>query len=385
MTKIKNITNCLITLFCPLIFLTLSAFMFFSAGKELLSIKRTSNWIERPAQVSFEREHIQGKEIITDASYSYQFKSLSYKKNLSEEADFKCTFDSLEKIVNTKQDNQENINCLVNPNNPKMSLLRADSWLNLTETLLIALILGLVGISLLKLSIYVLQNKSKEEKLKNQFPEEPWRYKINWQDGKIVTKYKKIILHSRLIAMIVLILTFPIIKNDGFFGENEFGINLFSFLFLFMFSIIVFALIKTIKDLQNYSKIGEYYLNLKTFPAIVGESIQGAFQTSKSFTPENDLIFKLKCFKFIRKNQSAIIETSPELKNPIWEDKQVVNKSEIGDISKAGAEFHFSIPSDCLENSNKTFKNIVWVLEVYSGDKKSELITRFELPVYHKR
>jgi hypothetical protein len=224
------------------------------------------------------------------------------------------------------------------------------------------------------------------EKLRQRYPNSPWRWSKRWRSNTIEYSDNAEIAFSYLILAIMIagIALGVFLNREGIlkhFHENRMD----SLVVLYILVMGVLLSVRfAVNSTQRWRKFKRSSFVMSTFPGVIGGKLEGEIQTRCRRVPCNGFDLKLSCVEMdisFRKSLHAIAETV------LWESKKRV---QIHDIRMGPCGIAFPVSFNIPENTEETDilsrdRRIQWVLKADGTGDEHCLSAVFKVPVFRVR
>ena len=262
----------------------------------------------------------------------------------------------------------------VNPDEPEEAVIDKNIRIGL---LFFMVVFGAVfsgaGVAVLLISRYVARKSAGQSELANRFPDEPWRWRKEWEGGSIKSNaglsYKGLTIFALFWNLISLPVAAVVILGEE---SHPIGIQLLILLFP---AVGVFLIYLAYQAYQNWRKYGNAALKMHTKAFAIGGKSFGEIKVPGT-RPSEDFILTLTCVEKTRRRRGNKTRTYSK---PLWQgDQRVETRPSSDGVGKL--EYAFVIPKNLPKSNNHSRKrNIEWKVAV-KGVKRTDLKLEFEVP-----
>ncbi len=216
------------------------------------------------------------------------------------------------------------------------------------------------------------------EALKQAHPKEPWLWRPQWTNGRILSNTPAQAKSFWAIAILWNAVSCPIffVLPEEWAKGNKLGaIGL-------VFPLAgAWLLWKAMSETYRVIKFGRSLLVLQTFPGVIGGSLKGTIQTGRAFPSDSVFRLKLLC---INRTQSGSGKNSSTWEKTLWEEEQREVRAQAAlQAGFSTVPLAFALPLDSRASDNETPGNeIIWRLEITSAVPGLDFKTQFEVPVF---
>jgi hypothetical protein len=214
--------------------------------------------------------------------------------------------------------------------------------------------------------------------LKLLYPEEPWRWKEQWDKGRIISSSKKTMLWVVMFALIWNLISTPII----FMLPKELHKGNTAALIALIFPVVGVGLAAwAIKCILRWRKFGESIFEMETVPGVIGGALSGKLNTGVDVNPESGFLLTLSCINRVVTGSGKNRSTREYVR---WQDESLIKKEMYPyDQSGSAIPVLFQISYDSLETNEENPDNkIIWRLDVKASVPGVDYSASFEVPVF---
>ena len=363
-------------------FFLIGCFAGYQIFEHLLDVYEASSWEKTSAKISHIKASKGGDNAYISAIYEYQVDSKDYEGRkaglINKDVAFGITFRAWQKKIENNQAEEIQTYCYYNPENPSNAVLfRSVVWDYVLFFGAFFLTFGTVGLGGIVFMFWSYGHIKREDKLKADYPNEPWKWREAWKEGVMKGDEKSSMLFMIPFALIWNSLAFPAI----FPAYEAFKSGETLALLILIFPLVGIGIIYIlIKKILAYNKLGTSKFILDKSPGVIGGLLSGTFYTGKPISlrkmQAQDIKFSLECFET---EESRGSDDSPT-QSLIWESSHSVSSNDIGSLQNSGARVNFSIPYECRETSEE--ERIEWKLSVKADLVGPNIDTKFVIPVF---
>ncbi|MBN1674959.1 MAG: DUF3592 domain-containing protein [Kiritimatiellae bacterium] len=248
-------------------------------AKTLVTAARMWRWEEVPAQIlSAQLESHQGSKSTTysvAASYAYQYQGNPHKASRVGLHSGSDNVGSYHRDIHAELERYRKsgkpFRCYVNPDNPAEAVLyRRPRWGLIGLLSVFGLLFGGVGVGIIAMGLYAYRRGAKETALQAEHPEEPWRWKPEWQDGVIKAADKGGMIFACAFAAVWNAIAVPIAVlavGDVLKGQTE-----KQALLVLLFPAAGLALAAwAVRSVVRWRKFGQSVFEMASVPGVLGE------------------------------------------------------------------------------------------------------------------
>ena len=248
---------------------------------------------------------------------------------------------------------------------------------------LTVMVVGASGTMLYELSLKRHMEQIETNKLRQLYPESPWRWSKRWQSNRIEYSDKgEMIFSYFLAATIIAVIPLSFLLNPEAalrrFYENRMDS-------LVILSMLVLAVIFSVRFAVNatyaWRKFKRSTFIMSTFPAVIGGTLEGEIQTMCNLVPYEGFDLKLSCVEVditFQQSFHSITETV------LWESQKKVRIEDIR-MGPRGISFpvSFTIPLNTDEtDTTSRDRRIHWILTAHGACEKHCISAVFKVPVF---
>ena len=348
---------------------------------------QVQDWIETSAHIlNVDLISQRGDDSTTyrvEALYEYHFRSgtfTSQRVGLSGGSDNVGSFhQDVHAELSRYQRSGKPFRCYVNPENPDQAILyRKPRWGLLSLKLVFALAFGGVGFGLIAAARYGGRKLKAEQRLKQMHPDQPWRWKQEWVEGRINASAKTRMIVSWVFAGFWNLISIPllfIIPEEARSGNSLALIGL-------LFPVVGVGLLAWAgHSLIRWRKYGRSTFEMSSVPGVRGGTLEGRILTSGDLRPEDGFHVILSCVERRTTGSGKNRSTSESV---LWQRAKVVGP-ELLERQTAGwtVPVRFGVPyelpsTDVEESTNR----VLWRLEAAASVPGVDYAAQFEVPVF---
>ena len=221
------------------------------------------------------------------------------------------------------------------------------------------------------------------QKLRQRYPDSPWKWSRRWQNNTIQYSDKGEMIVSYLVIAIMvtgMALSYFMMKKEILKSFEENWIDSLVILFTFVigaFFAVRYAVTSTIR--WRTCKRSSFIMS--TFPGVVGGTLEGEIQTRSRHIPCDGFDLKLSCIEMditFRKSFHSIEETV------LWVSEKKVRIDSMR-MGPGGISFpvSFNIPATTEEtDSLSRERRVYWLLTAHGSGDDAVLTAAFKVPVF---
>jgi len=233
-----------------------------------------------------------------------------------------------------------------------------------------------VGLGIIVFSRWAMRVHAAEERLEARYPDEPWRWRKEWTDGRIPSGSKTELIFAWVFAIFWNAVSSPalILGWEELLRKERMVLALAALFPLVGLGLLWWA----VKCSLRHAKFGTSELRLRSTPGVIGGRLEGDVYCSVSRIPRTGVEVALTCVRKIPSSDS----TRERL---VWEAEKTVPAGSIGRDSRGmRIPVEFVIPSD-REASKRSIGNetgVEWRLNVHAEVDGIDFAAQFEVPVF---
>lgn len=366
--------------FCAGLFLT---YLYFSGYVQWWNAR---NWTEVPCQIESADLVSGSKSSKATATYHYE---IGGRKYFGDRVSF---YSGSDNIGNFQQSAHREISrylnkkparpfrCFVDPEDPSSSVLyRILRWPMQIFMAIFALTFPAVGAGIISAGFAAMNAQKAEAKLRDQYPTEPWKWKICWSASQIPEseRFSKnaLIAYTCWFWAIVTPLLAAMVTIGAFQNDPTAKLALI---------LPLIGLVPTVlawKRLRHKWAVGAAGLELKMQPANPGDFLSGDIVLVNPLPALKPVEVILKCQKSITKGSGKNSSTTTE---EIWSQvENVASDSIIRDLTGYRIPVRIAIPADAPESTvdASASEKIGWQLQLKVPG--TSIHSKFDIPVFH--
>jgi Protein of unknown function (DUF3592) len=354
----------------------------------------TQRWVETPCWIEtaeLETSQDDGTTYKAKATYRYEYQGNTYRSSdvslysgsdnvgdFQQDAYFELAqyAESLPRERNDRNlnpDQRKPFRCFVNPSNPQQAVIyRVFRWQLQSLMSIFALSFPAIGSFLVLGGIWTIQNAKEERKLKEDFPDEPWRWKTIWARETIPEHFqgrqRAIDLYVIWSAAIITPLILVSVATGAFSSSG------YAWLLLILVGLWFLPAMATWRGLRKRWSIGSTQLKLETPFGEPGRILAGEILLGSEVEIPEKAKIALICEKIVTVHSSDSVSTFTEI---VW-------RSENDFTGKKGPvrqlPFSFEVPIHAKESSVDGNTEYQWKVKLdWLGPKVQ---VEFEVPIF---
>ncbi|HUS38130.1 MAG TPA: DUF3592 domain-containing protein [Pirellulales bacterium] len=246
------------------------------------------SWDERSATIlQVELETNRGSDSTTHrvtARYEYEYSDVKYTSTRVGIHSFSDNVGRFHQRaadeLNRYRKSREPFPCYVDPANPNESILYRNLRFEILGFMsLFAVLFGSVGFGLLFWSVFSVKLEQQENKLVAEFPDQPWKQKPAWADGKVHSSNKRVLLAALGFAAFWNLVSAPVL----FFVPAEVRQGNYLALLALIFPAVGLGLaIWAVRCLLQWLKYRDSVFEMASVPGVIGGQLAGVVQTKRN-------------------------------------------------------------------------------------------------------
>jgi hypothetical protein len=379
-------SGCLMLFALPFAAVGVGAFVW--AAWTLLDWVAATDWVPVQAEVVAvaleEHEDDEGGTTYeTTATYRYEYRGTSYtgtRVAIDTGADNIGGFQHrLYSTLNTAQLSRAPVTAYVDPDEPTRAVLSRELRPGLFALKgLFAIVFGGVGFGLLFGARYAAKKMAAEEKLRQRFPDEPWRWRPEWANGRIAGSARAAAYVAIAFAVLWNLISLPAaLVVPGAIAE---GNTAAAFALLFPLIGIGLAAWAVRAWLQLKRFKGATFV-LQRMPVALGGRLKGTIRVEAEVPVATDFALELECMETRTRGSGKNRETDERM---LWQKQWRVPRHQCqiaADLTTIPVDV--AVPADQSPTTMEDGSDkISWRLEVTGECPGPDFWSRFELPVF---
>jgi hypothetical protein len=267
----------------------------------------------------------------------------------------------------------------VNPRAPGESILMPVlRWEALGFYLVFAVLFGGAGWAVITSSFLAFRRMRKEAILIQQYPNEPWKQRVEWADSRIRSSQGVDAIVETCVAVFWNAATFPVLL---IIPRQVSGGRYVALTFLAIPLVGVGLVYWAFVELVRAKRFGKTYLHLDTMPGRPGEPLRGQVYAPEALGEAANATLTLTCERRYQVSSgSRGTETRTEM---VWtkDSATPVNRGQTptGDVMLAVA---IEIPAGLPDSSRGPGDQYLWLLSATAPLKGTDFAAEFEVPVF---
>lgn len=277
------------------------------------------------------------------------------------------------------RDRDEPLTAWVDPEDPSRSVLyRRLRWELVLFESLFGAAFGVVGFGLMALTVVGSRRLGDRDRLRDRYPDEPWRWKQEWDNRTIPSHARAGFLRMAAFALLWNLISAPVLI---FVPDELAGGNRLAAIALIFPLIGAWLAWTAIRKLVQWRRFGATTLELQTFPATPGGTLEGTIETALPFGSELAGRLRLSCTRTETTGSGSNRSTTKRI---LWQDERRVDRSDVHSGRRGAAiTVRYPIPEDVEPTSPEdATPEIEWQLELTIPRPGVDFETSFEVPVF---
>lgn len=271
--------------------------------------------------------------------------------------------------------------CYVDPANPERAILFRELRLGMILFLMLfACIFGSVGFGLMIATLSGIRKISREAKLKQAHPAEPWTWKTEWSGGLIESNAGRAAYFMLAFGTIWFLISAPagVIVPGEAIRTGEYVM-----LVALIFPVIGILLLTYAAVLiARHRKYGVSLLEIAGHKGSIGGNLRGMVFVPRAIDAPEGVKAALRCIERITTGSGKSRSTKS---NTLWEGENVVQALSSGPGLQAGGvaiPVSFAIPSGLPEPMSEGNRSVSWELTLDAETPGLNYHATFEVPVF---
>ena len=319
-----------------------------------------------------------------EAGYRYEWDGLEYKGDRVAINTMNDNIGNFHKRVHRELEQYEGtgkpFRCFVNPKSPEKSVLYRNLRIEMLGFMMIfALTFGGVGFGLMAASIYGVKVNRENEALKQQYPEEPWRWKKEWDEGVIHSHGKAKMIGTLVFAFFWNIISFPIVIIA--LPEEVMKENYVALIMLLFPAVGIILICVAVYFVLQWKRYGDTVFQMAAIPGVLGGRLQGLIRIPTVIMPEKDVEVALDCIRKITTGSGKNRSTRESI---LWQSEKTLPKNALFQESRATAipiDFHVPVDQPASDDSNSS-NELIWRVRVKAEVPGVDYAASFDVPMF---
>ncbi len=271
--------------------------------------------------------------------------------------------------------------CFVNPENPSQAVLyrqlRPGTFLLYA---VFALTFGGAGIGMIAAALYGRRSARTENRLREQYPGQPWQWNSAWASGAIKSSNKAVAFAALLFAGFWNLISFPLavfIVPEGL-REGQTAVLLALLFPAVGLGLTAWAVVAVLR----WRKYGDSLFEMASVPGVIGGQLSGVIRAKARLRPEDGVNITLNC---IHRWSTGTGKNRSTEERILWQDSRTLQRESLTlDMAETAIPVQFTIPFDAEQTNDDTPSDrILWRLEATAATPGVDYRAQFEVPVFH--
>jgi hypothetical protein len=378
-------TGCLMLFALPFAAVGVGAFVW--SAWTLLDWRAAAGWVAVPAEiVAIDLEEHYDDEgdstYETTATYRYEYAGTPYtgtRVAIDTGADNIGGFQRrVYSDLKAAQERRASVTAYVDPDDPNRAVLNRELRPGLFALKgLFALAFGGVGFGLLFGARYASKKLAAEAKLRQRFPNEPWRWRAEWADGRIAGSARTGAYVAIGFAVLWNLISLPaalLVPGEIANGNNAAAVAL-------LFPLVGLGLAAwAIRAWLQLKRFKVATLTLPRMPISLGGRLRGTIRVESEVPVTTDFGVELECVETVTRGSGKNRRTEERM---LWQKQWRVprHQCQIGSFTTIPVDVALPVgqPATSLEDGDD---KVTWRLEVAGECAGPDFWSKFELPVF---
>jgi len=260
---------------------------------------------------------------------------------------------------------------------------RVESRMLVTLAFFTIILIGAGSSVLYEISIKRHVELFETRKLRQRYPDSPWKWSRRWQNNRIEYSDKgELILSYFVAAVIITVIPLSFLLNTEGILKRFYENRMDSLIILYILVMgVIFSVRFAVNSTYRWRKFKRSSFMMATCPGVIGGKLEGEIQTRCKRVPCDGFDLKLSCIEMditFRKSFHSITETV------LWESEKNVRIDDIR-MGPWGISFpvSFNIPANTEETDTVSRdRRIHWVLTARGTGDEHCLSAVFKVPVF---
>jgi len=319
----------------------------------------------------------------TEATYYYRWEGCELRGNRVSMYTASDSFGSFQKRVAAElsgyRDRQVLFRCYVNPNNPEQAVLYRNLRIELVAGfMLFALTFGGAGFGIMIAALYGRRAMREQAALQQQHPDEPWRWRREWEAGVISAGTK-----GKMVGMFIFAAFWNLISSPMlFFVPGEVRDGNYAALLGLLFPLVgVGLIVAALRLALLWRRYGVTVFEMASVPGVVGGSLQGRIRIPTVVMADEDASITLEC---VNRRTTGSGKNRSTSENILWHADTAIPRNGLEQEARATLlPIDFAIPADQppTDDSNSN-DQILWRLRAKIATAGVDFAADFEVPVF---
>ena len=270
--------------------------------------------------------------------------------------------------------------CFVNPDDPADAILyRNLRWGLFGFMAIFALIFTGAGIGIAVMGGWGRRKAEAQEALETSYPDDPWRWRTEWQDGRIPSTGKAQFIMPAVMATFWNLISAPLaflIPKEVLENDNKLA------LIGLVFPIVGVGLaIWAVRAFVRWKRFGDSVFEMAAVPGVVGGKLAGRIVTEVDLKPATGFHLSLSCVNRVTSGSGDSRRTSERV---LWQqERHLIREPLDWDPTKSEIPVAFAIPYDSTPTEKRSDDDeVLWRLELKADVPGVDYAAQFEVPVF---
>jgi len=344
---------------------------------------QADHWAQVPARI-LEARLTRGDDTYSvEARYEYRYAGRDYE---STRVSFHSGSDNIGdfhqstySLLKRHQESGEPIAIYVDPSAPDNAVIvRNMRWELFGFMMIFPLVFGSAGGGIIAMAVYGGKRAKAETKRRALYPDEPWRWRPEWENGVVQADTRKTLWFAVFFAGIWNLISLPL--PFMLWGEVTNKDNYAALLGL-LFPVVGIGLAVWVARLiLRLRRFGTMTFTLDTFPGALGGQLAGKFYSPTALPVDSELDVRLTC---VRKRTSGSGKNRSTHESFLWQDEQRLRVQAHHVFEGTRIHIAFPLPSDKPgSDDGDPDDQILWRLALSADVPGVDMDASFEVPVY---
>ena len=271
------------------------------------------------------------------------------------------------------------ITVYVDPASPSDAVVvRQMRWGLFGFMMIFPVVFGGAGTGIVLAGVHGRRLAQERHRLQAQYPEQPWRWYPQWNDGVVQAETGKGLWVAGLFTLVWNLISLPL----PFLLWDEITVrgNHAALLGL-LFPVVGMGLVVwTVRLLLGHRRWGRARLTLDTFPGVPGGQLAGMLHLPGALPAETLLEAKLSC---IRRHTSGSGKNRSTREEVLWQDQQRLRLERHHVLNGTRVHLAFPVPADQpATNDADPSDRILWRIHLNADVPGVDFDTSLEVPVF---
>lgn len=346
--------------------------------------QQAQSWVETPAtllETKLKRNNSSdGSTSQATARYRYEYAGKQY------ESDRVALYSGSDNLGSFQEDLAHKLErsfkaekpwtAFVNPNDPAEAVLDRSlrPWFTLFK-LGFGLIFAGVGIGMIVGGRIMARREREKQQLAEQYPDEPWKYRQDWNTGRLESGQKHAVWLAWGIAFFWNFISWSACL--GAFSSDK-NLPLWTYALILGFPLIgLFLLGLAIYVTMQRRRWGNSVFEMAKVPGVVGGQLAGVIHVPTQLRPDDGVLLSLT--RYVEKMKQTSDSEDTYL-DPQWQRDKLITRTMPGTQSGTAIPVAFHIPFE--QHPTDEQEGQLWKLEAISNTPGVNYQVEFEVPVF---